>query len=271
MFNGLSFAYAPSFLPGLTLFANRTCIVAWEWENLKYIFPKSDNTIEDQKMSFGAVYLLPKAGIEAYGEIGIDDYVPNGFKGYLRYPLHTILYSVGLKKTISISPKREIYGEIIFEWNSMEMSQDFQFQWPYSPYFHNAGGGQGYTNKGQWIGAGSAWGGNSQYLEFKLYYPKGASSLFFHRNNPDNNFLYSKAVNASASAEDLQQEYFKSWKANFIIGATTNYFLLDQLSIGGGMAYNLIINPYYYFYKTDTWADEYMHNFSFQLSIKWMI
>jgi hypothetical protein len=35
MFHGLSLAYAPSFLPGLTLFANRICIVPWDLKNLK--------------------------------------------------------------------------------------------------------------------------------------------------------------------------------------------------------------------------------------------
>ncbi|MDR2484671.1 MAG: capsule assembly Wzi family protein, partial [Treponema sp.] len=53
MFHGLSFAYAPSFLPGLTLCANRVCQIEWRWKNLKYMFPVDDNTIEDQKMSFG--------------------------------------------------------------------------------------------------------------------------------------------------------------------------------------------------------------------------
>ncbi|GHV79699.1 hypothetical protein AGMMS49944_14900 [Spirochaetia bacterium] len=273
MFHGLSFAYSPpGVLSGLTLFVNRVCIVPWEWENLKYIWPIGDNTIEDQKASFGASWVFPKAGLEVYGELGVDDYVADAkekrIQGYIRYPFHTILYTVGLKKTLGIVPNRDIYGEIIFEWNSMEMSQDFQFQWGYSPYFHGTGGGQGYTNGGQWLGAGSGWGGNSQYLEFKLYYPKGTSSLFFQRNNPDNNFLYSKAVNASASPE-LENKYFKSWKANFNVGVSTKYFLLDQLSIGGGFVYNLIINPYYYFNKTDYWEDELMHNFSINLTAQY--
>jgi hypothetical protein len=279
MFHGLSLAYSPpGVLSGLTLFVNRVCIVPWEWENMKYIIPKNDNTIEDQKASFGASWVLPKAGIEVYGELGIDDFVPGGFpKGYLRYPLHTMLYTVGLKKTFALAQKHNIYGELIFEWNSMEMSQDFQFQWGYLPYFHNTGGGQGYTNRGQWIGAGSGWGGNSQYLEFKVYYPKGTSSLFVQRDNPDNNFLYSKAVYASAEDNDreLEKRYFKSFKANVVIGASTNYLLFDQLSIGGGIAYNLIINPYYYFYKADDlsslWTDEYVHNVSIQLRVKWIV
>jgi len=267
MIHGLAFAYAPSFLPGLTLFANRVCLVPWGWENLKYIFPNDENTIEDQKASFGFSWIFSKIGLEIYGELGVDDFVnENNFRGYIRYPFHTMTYTVGLKKAISILPSHKIYGELFFEWNSMEMSQDFQFQWPFSPYFHHQLI-HGYTNRGQWLGEGTGWGGNSQYLEFKLYYPKGSSSLFIHRNNPDNNFIYSKAIYESAS-EDLENRYFKSWKANLAVGIVTEYFLSNTFSLGGGLIYNLIVNPYYYLYKSDTWEVDYIHNVSLQLSIK---
>jgi hypothetical protein len=267
MFHGLSLSYAPSFLPGLTVFANRVCIVPWEWENIKYVFPEHKNTIEDQKMSLGMSYLLPQSGIEIYGELGIDDYTLGGLKGYLRYPFHTMIYTVGLKKILDIVPQKAIYGEIIFEWNSMEMSQDFQFQWPYSPYSHGLIK-QGYTNQGQWLGAGSGWGGSSQYLEFRLYYSKGTSSIFIHRNNPDNNFLYSKAVEAAATKDNLEEQYYTSWKANFIIGMDTNYFLLKFLKLGVGLGYNIIINPYYRYEKTDFYEDYYTHNLFAQFRIQ---
>jgi hypothetical protein len=268
MFHGLSFAYASSLLPGLTLFVNRVCLVPWEWSNFKYILPKKDNTIEDQKLTFGASYLLSQAGFELYGELGVDDYVPGELEGYIRYPFHTMVYTVGFKKTMKIVPQNGVYGELIFEWNTMEMSQDFQFQWPYSPYFHGTIT-HGYTNRGQWLGAGSGWGGNSQYLEFKLYYPQGVSSLFIHRNNPDNNFIYSKSINAPAGPE-LERKYFTSWKSNFIVGIGTKYFLFDKFSIGGGMAYNLIINPYYYYTKKSLFEDEFKHNFSFNISFQYL-
>jgi hypothetical protein len=268
MFHGMALAYAPSFLPGLTLFFNRTCLVPWEWKNLKFILPNNNNSIEDQKVSFGFSWIFPQVGFELYGELGIDDFVPNGIlHGYTRYPFHTMLYTVGLKKNIPLSPSRNIYGELFFEWNSMEMSQDFQFYWPYSPYFHSPII-HGYTNRGQWLGAGSGWGGSSQYLEFKLYYPNGSSSLFIHRNNPDNNFIYHQAISLSVD-EELRNKYVKSWKANLVIGLTTNYFFTKTFSLGGGLMYNLIVNPYYYYYKTNYRSDDFKHNVSLQLRVKY--
>jgi hypothetical protein len=273
MFHGLSFSYAPSFLPGLTLSANRVCLVPWEWGNLKKIFPTDDNGNEDQKLSVGITWIFPQIGFEVYGELGIDDYVPDPaldrFKGYVRYPFHTLVYTVGAKKTFDIIPNRKIFGELFFEWNSMEMSQDFQFMWDYSFYFHHLIR-QGYTNNGQFIGAGSAWGGSSQYFEFKLYYPKGTSSLFIHRNNPDNNFLYSKAIYASANPE-LLNKYYKSWKSNFSVGILTIVFINSNFSINTGFIYNFLLNPNFYFNKTDYWKDDIIHNFSINFAVKFVL
>jgi len=275
MIHGLSFAYAPSFLPGLSLCANRVCLVPWARESLKFIFPSNENTTEDQKASFGLSWIFPKVGFEVYGELGIDDFVnAGGWLAYVRHPFHTTVYTVGSKKTMQIKPEKRIYGEINFEFNWMEMSQDFQLQWPYSFYFHHQLT-RGYTNRGQWLGNASSPGGNSQYLSFNMYYPKGKSSFFISRNNPDSNNIYRHAVYASAEGYELGITYFRKNKANFTIGISSSYFLNSRILLSGGMAYNLIINPYYYYDNTkdadgnDTYQDNtYLHNFSLQLGLK---
>jgi hypothetical protein len=276
MIHGFSFAYAPSFLSGLTLFVNRICLVPWEWENLKFMFPSGENTIEDQKVSFGFSWAFPQVGFELYGEMGIDDEV-YGDGAYIRHPFHTTVYTGGLKKNLKIKPEKKIYGEILFEFNWMEMTQDFQLQWPYSVYFHHQLR-HGYTNRGQWLGNGISPGGNSQYLLFKLYYPQGGSSLFIGRNNPDSNFIYTKAVGQSTDNYALGRKYYRKNKANFNIGINTDYFIASQIVVSGGIVYNMIINPVYFY---DNVKDEngedivqenvFKHNFSFQLSIKLML
>ena len=40
------------------------------------------------------------------------------------------------------------------------------------------------------IGAGIGGGGNSQFLSYKVYYPKGFTELQFYRINPDLNYSY---------------------------------------------------------------------------------
>jgi hypothetical protein len=274
MFHGLSFSYAPSFLPGLTLSANRVCLIPWEWENLKFVWPINENTYEDQKASFGASWIFPSVGFKVYGELAIDDFVPGKIKGYIRYPFHTIAYAIGLKKSLNIWPEKELYGQVIFEWNNMEMSQDFQFQWPYSFYFHH-NIKQGYTNDGQLLGAGSGGAGNSQFLIFELFYPKGVSSIFVHRTNPDNNFVYSQAIYRQANNE-LELKYFSSFRSELTIGLNSYYFLQKNFSLGGSMVYTFITNPYWFYSSPEGteykyFSDIYKHNFSFAIFVKYSL
>jgi len=276
MFHGLSISYAPSFLPGLTLFANRVCLVPWDWENLDYILPKAKvNTIEDQKASFGFSWVFPQVGFELYGELGIDDFVPDNELGYIRHPFHTTVYTTGLKKVLQIIPSKKIYGEIIFEANWMEMTQDFQFEWPFSFYFHHQII-HGYTNKGQWLGNGLGSGGNSQYISFSIYYPCGSSSIFIQRNNPDNNYLYKNAIFDTADNIMLRAKNKDHNKANFNIGLSTLFLTKYKLNITSSIVYNLIINPFYE--RTEApdgitndpsrGTNVYFHNFNFNLGVK---
>ncbi|MDR1747684.1 MAG: capsule assembly Wzi family protein [Spirochaetaceae bacterium] len=269
MIHGLAFSYAPSFLPGLVLSVNRTCLVKWDWRNLRYIIPLEKNTEEDQKMSLAAIWSFPQAGFEVYGEMGLDDFVPDGVLGYIRYPFHTLIYTLGLKKNVSFSPS--VKGQIIFEYSNFEMSQDFQFQWAYNFYFHHQIT-QGYTNRGQFIGAGLGSGGNSQFLGFNLYYPKGSTLFFINRNNPDNNYIYKNAINESAKGGELGKQNWSKWKTNFILGVSTVYFINSQIQITGQFAYDLLINPAY----TNTHGtapkgqDVFIHNFCLSAGCKFI-
>ena len=237
MIHGLSLSYAPSILPGLTLSANRTCVVKWHWKNLSYVIPRAENTNigvsgagEDQKMSLAASWLFSKSALEIYGELGIDDFAAAG----ISYPFHTMTYTVGLQKAMAILPDKEIYGKLNFEWNNLEMSQDFQFQWPYSFYFHNQIT-QGYTNRGQLLANGCCPGGNSQYLSYTVFYPKGKTAIFVHRYNPDNNYLFKDTVHTASTVEEDAAKFI-GWKTFFGYGIQSVYFLAKQWEIRPGIS-----------------------------------
>jgi hypothetical protein len=258
MIHGLSFAYAPSFLPGLTLSANRVCLIPWEWKNLRYIIPLSTNTIEDQKMSLAASWLFPHVDFEIYGEIGLDDYVPDRFLGLLRHPFHTNVYTFGLKKTILSLPARQIFGEIIFEFNWMEMTQTFYYRGNlvhYSFYKHHQIL-QGYTNSGQWLGNASSPGGNSQIINFNIYYPKGVSKLIISRNNPDTNYIITHGGHDN------------NYWANFNLGFEAVHFAFPSLSLTGKFLYNLIIDEHN---QRINGNNTRKHNFSLGFLLKWTI
>ena len=262
-FHGLTIAYSPSFLPGLTLSANRACLVKAKLKNLKYIIPKYANTTdennegEDQKLSICANWLFPKVGLEIFGELGVDDYTIPEY-----YFERTLVYTVGLKKTVTLSKKYDIRGEIIFEWNNSEMSQDFQFQWGYNFGFHHQNT-QGYTNKGQWLGSGFGYGGNSQYLGFKVYYPRGDISIFGQHTNPDLNYIYSKAVNQVADWWNKGSKEFKP-KSIWDIGVSSTFFINPNLYMTGTFIYDHIYFPFY-----DKKEINNCYNFHIGLSLKY--
>jgi hypothetical protein len=245
MIHGFSFAYAPSFLPGLTVSANRVCLAKWRLENLRYIVPDDENTYigepgkgEDQRMSLGMDWRFPQVGFRAYGEIGLDDYSA----AKLIYPFHTVTYTVGFEKATKL-PFHGLWGKLTFEWNNTEMSQDQQYQWPYSFGFHYQMT-QGYTNRGQWLGSGIGYGGNCQYVSYTVYHEQGSVGLFFNRVNPDNNFMFKDTIHTTSSW-DSDQDKLKSFKTVFTLGLDAECFITEDFLVQCGLAVCAVKNPLY--------------------------
>lgn len=137
----------------------------------------------DQRMSFTFDYLLPKVNFELYFEWARNDYSPT-INYILRYPFHTQGYTFGCQKSFSL--KSNYKFNILIEITNLGCSQDYDrlLDWSSTFYAHHLIT-QGYTNRGQCIGAGIGTGGNSQYIGFTLFYPKGKYTFFAQRINPD--------------------------------------------------------------------------------------
>ncbi|MCH3907476.1 MAG: hypothetical protein LKE28_04325 [Sphaerochaeta sp.] len=189
-----------------------------------------------------------------------------------------MVYQVGLKKGFSINPQKQISGDLIFEWTNMEMSQDAQTQWAYNFYSHD--GNVSLTNYGQLVGAGSGWAGNSQILAFKIYYPKGTSTFYIERSNPDNNYVYEQVIKTGTPTSNdhgIHNPLFGSFKANFAIGIQTAYFLSETFEVNGGVVYNLVLNDlyktdgngYYTTISTANGVNTILNNFHFSLGFKY--
>ena len=245
MLNGLSISYAPSFIPGLTIGLNRIFETYWRNENLKYILRlfttsrsnalSSSGNDEDQKFSLFAEWNFSKVGFTVYGEFGCDDFSYDTKAN----PFHTAIYTVGVKQYIPLP--FNLKSELILEWNNFEMSQDFQLQWEYLGYYAHGFVGQGYTNNGQIIGAGTGYFGNSQLLQYKIYYPRGYTLLKFHRHNPNNNSIYSKAVYRVADAEsDFYRQWYHNFETYLTFGMETGFFCTSDFLITLGFNYSKI-------------------------------
>ena len=251
MLTAMSASYNPSIIPGLSIGLNRIFMTRWRYDNLSYILRlftlsrlnnlASSGNDEDQKFSLFAKWTFPKVGFTVYGEFGRDDFSLNEKTN----PFHTAIYTLGVKQYIPLP--LNLGSELNLEWNNFEMSQDFQLQWPYLGYYAHGFVNQGLTHKGQVLGAGTGWAGNSQLIQYKVYYLKGYTSLSFHRYCQNNNSVYSQAVKTSSDANSTPAgPVFSKWYSNFetyFCGTIeTNYFITNNFSITSSFTYNYIYN-----------------------------
>ena len=251
MITAMSASYDVPVVPGLTIGLNRVFLTYWRTENFKYILRlftvntlnayASSGNDEDQKFALFVNWTFPQIGFRFYGELGMDDFSYNGNTN----PYHTAIYTGGIEQIIPISSN--IKSQLILEWNGFESSQDFQLQWPYLGYYAHGFVQQGYTNKGQILGAGSGYFGNNQFVEYKVYYPKGYSGFKFQRNCPNINWVYNKAVNASANNgdSDLNRDWYANYETFFYYGIESCYYLLNNLQFTLDLAYIRIHCPLY--------------------------
>jgi hypothetical protein len=270
LITGIAIAYSfPSFLKGLSIGFNRILLSKWNAKNSGTIFTllwpvmdyKAGEDNSDQRASLTIDYLLPIAGINIYLEWGRNDF-SSGMDAIMRYPFHTQGYTFGIKKSLSIT--KYLRGDILLEITNLECSQDYDRLIPwYSTFYSHHIITQGHTNRGQWMGAGIGTGGNSQYLGFKLYFPKGYGNFFLQRRNPDLDYtwyIYSKGPNS----------YNAEWSIRtfFDIGVSMNYYFTPNFSVFGSLVFRDEHNPYT-FNMADSYHSEHRYNFYTAAALKY--
>ena len=250
---GFSVAYSPSFLPGFTIGATKICINDWRHKSIKYLNPfystngsqTGDRIDEDQKMSFFVDWIFPKIGFEVYGELGKDDYSASNTAN----PFHTAIYTVGFKQRIPFFEKYNIHFELLGEMNNFEMSHDYLVNGSiYMGYYAHGGISQGYTQKGQIIGAGTGYFGRNEFLGLKMYWKRGSAMIFYQRNSPDNNYVY----NQLTVYRNEQNENYSELKAMGgrnrtykTFGVMADFFITKSFMISAEFDSIWVNYPYY--------------------------
>ena len=260
MLTAMSASYEPSFIPGLTVGLNRIFMTYLRTENFKYLLRlftasksnalASSGNDEDQKFSLFAQWDFPQVGFKVYGEFGRDDFSSDEKSN----PFHTAIYTIGAQQYIPLP--LGLKSQLSFEWNNFEMSQDFQLQWPYLGYYAHGFVRQGYTHKGQILGAGSGYFGNSQFLQYRVYYPKGYTAFIFHRFCPNNNSVYSQGVNTKSDAKNgpIYNQWYPNFETIFCYKIDTLFFINSYSYINCNLSFieNLHHNSILY-NKTFNW------------------
>jgi len=227
LISALSISWSlPGIFKGLTFGFNRNMLSKWDNINkytlfeiyLPWMNSKAGVDESDQRASFTINYLIPKVGFEIYFEWARNDFQVKELN-LIRYPFHTQAWNIGVVKSLNF--KNKLKGKLTFEYTYLECSHDYNTTYPWvSTFYAHHKITQGYTNKGQWLGAGIGTGGNSQYLEFELIYPKGKSSIYLYRFNPDLDFVWFNS--------DFENSYANKMKTILTLGIDTNNYLTQS-------------------------------------------
>jgi hypothetical protein len=169
---GATLTWQPIFLPGLFIGAHRSWLTAWdqpEWSLIHYLTeayidvrgnPAGDNAL----FALFGRWVLPAARFEVYGEWGREDHW-GAWVDLLREMDHTQAFVIGLQK-LSGSAERPL--RVWAELAHLQHSGSARSGRGLPPWYAHGELGQGYTHRGQLLGAWSGPGSNSQIIGVDL-------------------------------------------------------------------------------------------------------
>jgi len=235
---GLVATYSPSFLPGLSLGATRVFYVAvpdggtpigdyfaiFQGVRKKALVSPQNPTGDDehdQMVSLFGRWVLPESGFELFWEWARNDHSWE-LRDFLLEPEHSQAYMLGLQKAMALS------GDRIFtlsaELTHLEKEPTYLIRGPYQSYYAHHIVTQGYTQRGQVIGAGIGPAGNAQGIGADLYAPWGRAGLMVQRDVRDQDayFDWALANNMGSCCHNVLYHFGANgliFKGDFDLGA----------------------------------------------------
>lgn len=182
-------------------------------------FEAEDALRRDQLISFFFRLLLPKEKAEVYGEFGRNDHSGNG-RDLALEPEHSRAYVIGLCKMFETGRKnRQV--EVMGEQTNLQLPSTILLREQGSWYAHYQVR-DGYTNRGQVIGAGIGPGGSSQTLGISLIEGLNKTGLLLERIVHNNDFYYAAFApsrNYRQHWVDLSAGVNKTWRQKSFVYA----------------------------------------------------
>ncbi|SMO32118.1 capsule assembly Wzi family protein [Fodinibius sediminis] len=257
--SGLNLSFNPKPVPGLRLGINRIFyetippegIPAGDLFKIFEAFTKnsftddtniSGNDQSDQLLSLFGQWVFPESGLEIYGEWARTDHSWD-WRDFFTEPEHSRGYTLGLQKTFTLKNDRLL--SINTEITQLEASKSGAFR-GYAPFYVHSRSRQGYTNRGQLLGAAIGPGSNSQYLGSSLFFDQGRIKFFVQRVAKNNDFLY--LSDAMIQNEVQNPNNNKYWLHNVEMRLGTSLlFFYKQFETDIGLTYRREINHDYIF------------------------
>ena len=206
----------------------------------------------DQLFSAFARWVLPESGFEAYVEWARNDHGEH-LRDYFLQAEHSQAYSLGFQKATLLSRDRilSFRGEL----THLERSTSQQLR-PKATIYAHTRVPEGYTQKGQVLGAFVGPAGDAQFVGADLYAPWGRASAYLQRWVHDQDAYIDRAAGRSD---------WGYWRVDVsgTAGASIMLFL-GQLDVGGGMSFTRDFNRHFA-YRSDK------DNFRADVSVRWRL
>ncbi|GGG80192.1 hypothetical protein GCM10007415_10740 [Parapedobacter pyrenivorans] len=238
-FSGITLNYQPKWVPGLFLGFIRTYNTNQKdmGRGLRYYAPfleafsknkiavdsSSDDGIpRDQMLSFHFRYMVPKANVEFYGEYAKNDHNWDSRDGMIQLD-HTRAYTVGLRKLVPLHNRFGGYLQLAGEVTQIAVSNTRGVRSAASWYIHHQVS-DGYTHRGQMLGAGIGPGGNNQTVQLSWISELKQLGLMIERYVHNEDFAVHTIKDRRRNWVDASVAAYGSWDyKQFIFNAHLQY------------------------------------------------
>jgi len=230
--NGMVLSYQPKWVPGLFLGVTRSFMVYHKdlgkgISNYLPIIspilkknavgPTEDTKKSDQIASFFMRWVAPEAHQEIYVEYGREDHSYN-LTDFLLEPGHESAYILGFRKLIPLKKHLNEFINVNIEITQMEKNISTLLRaGSGANWYQNTDVRDGYTNNGQFLGAGIGTGSNMQSIN--INWVKGLKSLGIQlkRLVHNNNFYDSSIKDYRKHWVDIAGTVFGEWNYKKIL------------------------------------------------------
>lgn len=186
---------------------------------------------KDQMLSVFGRWVLPESGFELYGEWARGDHSWD-LRDFVTEPEHGSAYTLGFQKAFLRSPAR--FLRLTAELTRLEAPKTTLLRSEGAGFFYLHGSvRQGYTQRGQVIGAGIGPGANSQHLGLDLFTPRGRTGVFLDRVVTNNDQYY----NLPGRHDGRNEAELR--------GGFSGVLFLQNVELQGGLSLGLMLNRYY--------------------------
>lgn len=254
-FSGIVFTYQPKWVPGFYVGFDRTFIVNRrdmgrgfaDYFPIFKALPKkafdnpdmtnSEETVkQDQYISFFARYVLPESKAEVYLQYGRNDHAYD-IRDALIEPEHTRAYVAGFRKLLPLAKQNE-YIQLGLEFTQLQKNTTRETRASETWYTHYQVR-DGYTHRGQVLGAGIGPGSNMQSLDISWIKGLKKIGLMLERVVNNNDLLYSYA-----DLSGQKNQYINRHWVDFVFGAK-GAWNFNKIIVNGQLTYIRSLNYQY--------------------------